>query len=83
MLHPKLCGSCGIYNLTIDASTNGWWIVKPENTGWITINRMIGSAKVVQQIKIGANTTSVPRKAAVEVRVTNNETKVIQINQEG
>lgn len=73
----------GSYNLTIDATTNGWWIVKSENVSWLTISRVYGSAKVSQQISISANTTNSARAVTIEIKSTNKESKIININQEG
>lgn len=73
----------GTYNLTIDASTNGWWITKSENVAWLTINRLYGSAKVTQQLTIKPNTTSSSRVVTLEVKGTNQESQVISIKQEG
>lgn len=72
----------GTYNLTIDGSTNGWWIVKSANVSWLTINRLFGSAKVSQQITISANTETAAREVSLEINSTNKESKIIKIIQE-
>lgn len=69
--------------MTIDGSTNGWWIVKSENVSWLTINRVFGAVKVSQQISISANTSAIARQVSVEIKATNKESKIIRINQEG
>lgn len=73
--------SGGSYNLTIDGTTNGWWIVKSENVTWLTINRVYGSAKVSQQITVSPNTGANAREVTLEIKATNNESKIIKINQ--
>lgn len=73
--------SGGSYNLTIDATTNGWWIVKSENVSWLTINRLYGSAKVSQQISIAPNTGESAREVSIEINATNKDSKVIKIIQ--
>jgi len=77
----SVLASGGSYNLTIDGTTNGWWIVKSENVSWLTINRMYGSAKVSQQITISPNTGANAREVTIEIKATNNESKIIKISQ--
>lgn len=79
----RVPASGGAYTLTIDGTTNGWWIVKSENVSWLTINRVYGSSKVSQQVTISPNTGSAAREVSVEIKATNNESKIIKINQEG
>lgn len=75
--------SGGVFNLIIDGTTNGWWILKSENVSWVTINRMYGSAKVSQQVTVKANTENETRELIIEVKCTNQETKIIKVKQEG
>lgn len=74
--------SGGSYNLTIDASTNGWWLIKPDNTPWISINRIYGSAKVSQQITVSANTDEKVREVTIVINSTNNVSKNVVIKQD-
>lgn len=64
----------GSYTLTIDATTNGWWIEAGADASWVSINRKYGSAKVTQQVVVASNTTSAAREATVLIKSTNGET---------
>lgn len=73
----------GNYSLTIDASTNGWWITVPDNGSWVAINRKYGSAKIVQNIVISPNSSGEQREVSITVNGTNEDIIVIQIKQQG
>lgn len=73
--------SGGTYTLTIDATTNGWWIEIPNNVNWITFARKYGSATSTQNVKIGANTSNADRTLVVTINATSGEKETIQIKQ--
>lgn len=75
-------GNGGSYSLTIDATTNGWWIEAGAEASWISINRKYGSAKVTQQVVIASNTTSAAREAAVLIKSTNGEAVTLVFKQQ-
>ncbi len=72
----------GTYKLTIEATTNGWWLVIPNNSNWLTISRRYGSATVSQDVKIAENKTGAERAVEVAINATNGQREVLSIKQE-
>ena len=60
-------------NVTINAGTNGWWIVVPdEGKQWLKPAKAFGSANQTIVVKISPNTTGVSRKVEMAVNPTFN-----------
>lgn len=72
----------GTFTLTIDATTNGWWIDIPNTANWVAINRKYGSASVTQNITIASNKTGVERSVEVKIKSTNSQQEVLLVKQE-
>ena len=71
----------GTYTLTIDASTNGWWLEVPVEASWLPVGRKFGSAKVVQQLVIPANGSAALRSTTLKINSSNGETETIEVKQ--
>lgn len=71
----------GTYTLTIDASTNGWWMEIPVEASWLPVGRKFGAAKVVQQLVIPANGSAVARSATLKINSSNGDTETIEVKQ--
>ncbi|MVZ65672.1 hypothetical protein GQF61_07365 [Sphingobacterium sp. DK4209] len=72
----------GSYALTIDATTNAFWIEAAAEANWVTISRKYGSAKVTQQVIVAKNNTSAERTATVLVKSTNGESVSLVFKQQ-
>lgn len=79
---PATVPSAGAtYTLTIDGSTNGWWIDVANNVSWVTIARKFGSSKATQDVEIGANSSNEDRVVAITVHSTGGQKEIIEIKQ--
>lgn len=76
-----ISSSGGTFTLTIDGTTNGWWVEVTNNASWVTIPRKYGSSKVSQQIKIASNTSNADRESEIMIHSTGGQKEVIKINQ--
>ncbi len=77
--------SGGTVNIIIDAGSDGWWIVVPENSkSWLSITKIYGAGNFSVPVKILPNTTKVARKVEIMVNPSYNLAPVkIEVSQEG
>jgi|SRR5690606_2020288 len=68
------------YTLTIEGTTNGWWV--ESDVDWVTIARRYGSATANQEVKIMSNTTDQIRETEIIVHATGGQKETIRIIQE-
>lgn len=79
---PTLVPAAGAtYTLTIDATTNAWWIETAADASWVNVARKYGSAKVTQQIKVATNATGAAREMTIKINATNQESTSIIVKQ--
>lgn len=71
------------YTITIDGSTNGWWITLPANVQWYNVERKYGSGNVTQKLTIKANDSGQDRSGWVKINSTSKEEVTINFKQKG
>ncbi|QBQ42857.1 hypothetical protein E2P86_17610 [Sphingobacterium psychroaquaticum] len=71
----------GTFTLTIEGSTNGWWITLPDNVQWYSVERRYGSGTVTQKLSIKANDTGLQRTGWVKINSTSSEEVTINFKQ--
>lgn len=79
----EIAKTAGTYTITIDGSTNGWWLSLPENVQWYSIERKYGSGNVTQKLTIKANENGQERTGWVKINSTSKEEVTINFKQKG
>lgn len=70
------------YTLTIEGTTNGWWIEVENEDNWVTIPRKYGSATANQEVTIAPNTSGQNRETGIILHSTGGQNETIRIHQE-
>lgn len=79
----EIAKTAEIYTITIEGTTNGWWLTLPANVQWYSVERKYGSGNVTQKLTIKANDTGQDRSGWVKINATSNEEMTINFKQKG
>ncbi|MEJ5147650.1 MULTISPECIES: BACON domain-containing protein [unclassified Sphingobacterium] len=71
------------YTISIEGTTNGWWVTLPANVQWYTMERKYGSGNVTQKLTIKANDSGQDRSGWVKINSTSKEEVIINFKQKG
>jgi hypothetical protein len=71
------------YTISIEGSTNGWWVTLPANVQWYSVERKYGSGNVTQKLTIKANDSGQDRLGWVKINSTSKEEVTINFKQKG
>jgi hypothetical protein len=75
--------AAGTYTISIEGTTNGWWVTLPVNVQWYSVERKYGSGNVIQKLTIKANDSGQDRSGWIKINSTSKEEVTINFKQKG